>query len=191
MNDVLNQRLNQIPEKITSETFLQSKGLGNELGFWVFDYAPEDELKIREYIYFLENDFSKKNRKIKIKAINLLKVTKDYLDARGFTDKAIKLQQQKGDASLLKALRGPLNLARFGPYLVESSQAMEQDIVIIYAVGSIWPLFRAHDLLNSLHATLDKTPLILFYPGYYSGQSLCLFNKLPSNNYYRAFKLVP
>lgn len=191
MNDVLNQRLNQIPEKITSETFLQSKGLGNELGFWVFDYAPEDELQIREYIHFLENTFDKKHAKIKIKTINLLQVTKDYLDTRGFTDKAIKIQQQKGDASLLKALRGPLNLARFGPYLVESTQALEQDIVILYGVGSVWPLLRAHDLLNNLHAVLDKTPLILFYPGYYSGQNLRLFNKLPSNNYYRAFKLVP
>lgn len=191
MNDLLTQRLNQIPEKITSDTFLQSKGLGNELGFWIFDYAPEDELQIREYIHFLQGDFQNKHPKIKIKTINLLQVTKDYLDERGFTEKAISIQKAKGDKGLLKALNGPLNLDRFSPYLIDSTRATEQDVVVLYGVGSVWPILRAHNLLNNLHAILDKIPLILFYPGYYSGQNLCLFNKLPSNNYYRAFKLVP
>jgi hypothetical protein len=31
----------------------------------------------------------------------------------------------------------------------------------------------------------------MFYPGRYDGQSLRLFGKIKSNNYYRAFKLVP
>ena len=37
----LDQRLNQILPRITSRDFLDSKGLGNEIGFWVFDYPPE------------------------------------------------------------------------------------------------------------------------------------------------------
>lgn len=49
----LEERLNQIPGKILSHEFLQGKGLGNEIGFWIFDYAPEEELKVREYLVFL------------------------------------------------------------------------------------------------------------------------------------------
>jgi len=31
----------------------------------------------------------------------------------------------------------------------------------------------------------------MFYPGRYDGQALRLFGKIKSDNYYRAFKLVP
>jgi hypothetical protein len=38
---------------------------------------------------------------------------------------------------------------------------------------------------------MGRTPLVMFYPGRYDGQSLRLFGKLKNTNYYRAFKLVP
>jgi hypothetical protein len=38
---------------------------------------------------------------------------------------------------------------------------------------------------------MAKTPLILFYPGEYSGRDLHPFGMIDSKNYYRAFKLVP
>ena len=55
----------------------------------------------------------------------------------------------------------------------------------------MWPLLRAHSLLNNLHAVMGKTPLVLFYPGRYDGHSLRLFGKIKGANYYRAFRLVP
>ena len=38
---------------------------------------------------------------------------------------------------------------------------------------------------------MGHTPLVMFYPGIYDQQSLSLFGKLPAQNYYRAFRLVP
>ena len=61
MDQKLNDRLNQIPGKILSSEFLSGQGLGNELGFWIFDYEPEHELDVREYILFLENMLAKKH----------------------------------------------------------------------------------------------------------------------------------
>jgi hypothetical protein len=55
----------------------------------------------------------------------------------------------------------------------------------------VFPLLRAHSLLNNLHPVMGSTPLIMFYPGNYDGKSLRLFNKLKSRNYYRAFRLAP
>lgn len=191
MNQQLQDRLNQIPNKILSEEFLKSQGLGNELGFWIFDYAPEDELQVREYLVFLQGLLTKKHGQIKVVHINLLQAMKDYLEQRSFTNKAIEMQQTRGDQALLKALSGPLHMDKFAPFLMESSGADQNDIVLISGVGSVWPVLRAHNLLNKLHALLGHKPLVLFYPGHYSGQALSLFNKIPSNNYYRAFKLVP
>ena len=50
----LTERLNKILPKITSKDFLKGKGLGNEIAFYIFDYPPENELKIREHIQFLK-----------------------------------------------------------------------------------------------------------------------------------------
>lgn len=191
MNQQLQTRLDSIPQKILSDEFLKSQGLGNEIGFWIFDYAPADELQVREYLSFLMSLLAKKHSHLKVVHINLLSVLKDYLDSRNFTDKAIQMQINKGDEALLKALSGPLHMDKFAPYLLETTQANDHDIVLLSGVGSVWPVLRAHNLLNKLHALLDQKPVVLFYPGEYSGQTLTLFNRIPSNNYYRAFKLVP
>jgi hypothetical protein len=37
---------------------------------------------------------------------------------------------------------------------------------------------------------MGHTPLVLFYPGIYDGQSLRLFGTLKDKPYYRAFRLV-
>lgn len=191
MNQQLQDRLNQIPDKILSEEFLKSQGLGNEIGFWIFDYPAEDELQVRDCLGFLGELLARKHSRLKVVNVNLLQVVRDYLDQRSFTEKAIQMQQAKGDQALLKALSGPLHMDKFAPYLMEHSKAAEQDVVLLTGVGSVWPLLRAHSLLNKLHALLGHKPLVLFYPGHYSGQSMALFNRIPSDNYYRAFRLVP
>lgn len=38
MSQAIHERLNQIPERILSTEFLTGQGLGNEIGFWIFDY---------------------------------------------------------------------------------------------------------------------------------------------------------
>lgn len=190
MNQQLQERLNKIPEKILSHDFLHGKGVGGDLNFWVFEYAAEDELQVREYLEFLNGMLAKKHDKLKIANINLLQYLVDYLNERGFIDKAITMQQKKGDEGLMKALAGPLHMDKFAPYVVDKSQASECDMVFISGVGSVWPLLRAHHLLNSLHSSLGHKPLVMFYPGHYSGQTMSLFGKITSKNYYRAFKLV-
>ena len=41
MSQTFNERLNQILPKLTSSDLLTNQGLGNEIGFWIFDYPPE------------------------------------------------------------------------------------------------------------------------------------------------------
>lgn len=191
MNPQLQERLNQIPEKILSPDFLEGQGVGGDINFWIFDYAPEAELQVREYLDFLLGMLDKKHSHLKVCHINLLQTLVDNLNERGFVDKAITMQQKKGDEGLIKALSGPLHMDKLAPYIVEKSKAAEADIIFISGVGSVWPLLRAHNLLNSLHSLLGHKPLVLFYPGDYTGQTMSLFGKIPSKNYYRAFKLVP
>lgn len=191
MNQPLQDRLNQIYDKVQSDEFLQGRGLGNEIGFWIFDYHPKHELQVREHLSFLVSQLAKKNPQMRVGSINLLEVMRDYLTNRKFLDKACAMQTAKGDAALLKALAGPMHMDKFAPFLMEQTQAADQDVIFLHGIGSVWPVLRAHSLLNKLHALLGHKPVVLFYPGEYNGQSLTLFNQIPSNNYYRAFTLVP
>ncbi|MBL1259973.1 MAG: DUF1788 domain-containing protein [Thiotrichaceae bacterium] len=191
MNQQLQTRLDKIPDKLVSEEFLSSKGIGNEIGFYIFDYPAEQELQVRTYISFLEQLMAKKSANLKLIHINLLDLLLAYLESRKLLDKVIELQKRKGDDALLKALAGPLHIDKVSKYLIDEYSVSEHDMVLISGVGSVWPLLRTHNLLNGLHAKLGHKPLVLFYPGEYTGQDMSLFGKIKSDNYYRAFKLVP
>jgi hypothetical protein len=191
MSDSLNERLNKILLKITSDTFLEGTGIGNEISFYIFDYPPEDELEVRDSIQTLLDHIPKKKQGIRVKHINLFDFVADYLKSRNLLDKAIRMQREKGDEALKKALAGPLHESRLAAYFAEVVHPDSLDLVIISGVGGVWPLLRSHTLLNNLQAVMGRTPLVMFYPGRYDGQSLRLFGKIKSNNYYRAFKLVP
>ena len=39
----LDDRLNQIEDKISEKSFRENKGLGNEVGYYIFDYDPREE----------------------------------------------------------------------------------------------------------------------------------------------------
>jgi len=190
MNQQLQARLDEIPKKLVSEEFLCSKGIGNEIGFFIFDYPAEQELQVRSYIQFLEKHMEKKHTNLKLIHINLLDLLLDYLKSRNLLDKAVDLQKRKGDEALIKALAGPLHIEKVTKYLMDEYLVTKYDMVLVSGVGSVWPLLRAHNLLNGLHVKLGHKPLVLFYPGEYTGQDMSLFGKIRSNNYYRAFKLV-
>jgi len=191
MNEYLTERLNKILPRIISDDFLKGRGIGNEIAFYIFDYPPEDELRIREHIHFLLDHIPKQRPELRVKHINLFDFILDYLKSRNLLEKALKMQREKGDEALKEALKGPLHENKLATIFVEVAQPQQNDLVLLSGVGNVWPLLRSHTLLNNLHPIMGNTPLVMFYPGRYDGQSLRLFGKLKSNNYYRAFKLIP
>lgn len=191
MTDSLTQRLNEILPRITSPEFLGGKGLGNEIAFYIFDYPPEEELRIREHIRFLLAHIPKQRPGLRVKHINLFDLVVDHLKERNLLERAFQMQKKKGDEALAKALSSPLKPEKLAVLFGEAAEPSEQDLILVSGVGSVWPLLRAHALLNNLQTVMGQTPLVLFYPGRFDGQSLRLFGKIQSDNYYRAFKLVP
>ncbi len=191
MNDLLTERLNQILPKLVSDELLSGSGLGNEIAFHIFDYPPEEELRVRDHIRFLLNHIPQRKPGLRVKHINLFDFVLEYLKSRNLLNRAVQLQQEKGNEALTKALAGPLHENKLAAVFAEVVHPNHHDLVLISGVGSVWPLLRSHTLLNNLHPVMGRTPLVLFYPGRYDGQSLRLFGKLQQTNYYRAFKLIP
>jgi hypothetical protein len=191
MSDPLSKRLDQILPKLISEGFLSGRGIGNEIAFYVFDYPPEEELTVRKHIEFLVQHLPRHRRDLRIKHINLFDFVIGHLQQRELLDKALELARKKGDDFLLRQLKKILDPSKFAAAFAEAAQPSQHDLVFVSGVGSVYPLLRTHSLLNNLHSVMGQTPLVLFYPGRYDGQSLRLFGRLKNDNYYRAFKLVP
>jgi hypothetical protein len=191
MRQSLTERLNQILPTITHSDFLNGKGLGNEIAFHIFDYAPEHELQVRSHIDDLIQQLAKTSPDLKVIHINLFDLILDYLKQRNYLDKVLQTQQQKGDIAVQKILTTLLQAEKLLPLFKKTAAPEKHDLVLVSGVGSVYPLLRTHSLLNNLHSVMGKTPLILFFPGNYDGQALKLFGTLHDDNYYRAFKLIP
>ncbi|MGZ8942008.1 MAG: DUF1788 domain-containing protein [Methylobacter sp.] len=186
------ERLNQILPKICSAEFLNSKGLGNEIGFWIFDYPPEREMEMRDFLTrTVLTSLHKSQPPIRTGVINLFELVIQLLQERKLLDKALEMQRTKGDEAVMAALRPVLKEDKLAQKVVSLADLDQIDVLILWGVGSAYPILRTHTLLSALHPLMGRTPLLMFYPGRYDGYSLRLFNKLSEDHYYRAFRLVP
>ena len=188
----LDERLNQILPRITSRDFLDSKGLGNEIGFWVFDYPPDREMDVRDFVSgTVLPILGKRAPPIHAATVDLLQLVTELLEERGLLDKAMEMQLSKGDDSTLASLRSVLKEDKLAQKIAAHFDIPSLDLLILTGVGAVYPMLRTHTLLSALHPIMDKTPLLMFFPGRYDGHSLRLFNTLAEDHYYRAFQLVP
>ncbi len=192
MTLTLEERLNHILPRITSRDFLDSKGLGNEIGFWIFDYPPERELEVRDFLTgTVLPALAKAVPAVQTATVDLLQLVTGLLEERKLLDKTLEMQKTKGDDSTLAALRSVLKEDKLAQKIASQFQIDTLDLLILTGVGSVYPMLRTHTLLSALHPTMGNTPLLMFFPGRYDGHSLRLFNTLTEDHYYRAFRLVP
>ena len=187
----LQARLDLVLERIENPKFLKNDGLGNEVGFWIFDYPAQYELIVRENLDHLINKLNKHDHCFE--QINIFQILVDMLESRGLLERTFKREKQVGTDALRKTLAGPLSQEKVAKFIADSllKNKAPLDFVILSGLGNAWPLVRGHELLSALQDVMGNTPLILFYPGEYSGQDLHPFGMIESRNYYRAFKLVP
>ncbi|MGL4449453.1 MAG: DUF1788 domain-containing protein [Shewanella sp.] len=189
----LKKRLEQIEDRLKSDNFLNNRELGGEIGFYIFDYPAQFELTVREYVTFSLQRLDKLG--YRFVHLNLFAEVLAMLRERKMLDEAFKFEKSKGIDGLAKALKGPLEQGRVAAYLKSKIEQQDAQFVVLTGLGQCWPLIRGHGLLNALHAHLGATPLVLFYPGSYSGLELHPFDldsvDVAAANYYRAFQLVP
>lgn len=191
MKDIY-KRLDEIIPKIVDPQFRQNKGLGNEIGFYVFDYNPDEELLIRDRVKFIK-DKVKSSYGLNIVEFDLYEIILETLNDFGYLERCFKMEQDKdSEYVLLKAIKACLRITEDDDLFVEyiSSRLEGADIVFITGVGKAWPIIRSHTILNNLHRVVEEQPLVMFFPGTYDGGSLMLFNQLKDDNYYRAFQLI-
>lgn len=188
IDPVLEYRLSQIQSRINEDRFLKNNGSGNEIGFWIFDYPAQCELQVREHLKYLLRHLEKDH---KFACLNVFQIIIDMLNERGLFERVCQQEVKVGTETLKKQLAGPLNQKKIADFIAKKVDLAAQDFVILTGMGNAWPLVRGHELMSALQDVMGFTPLLMFYPGTYSGYNLSPLTDTGSQNYYRAFRLVP
>jgi hypothetical protein len=184
----IKERLAQVLPRITKEPLLGNCGRGGEIGFYIFDYNPADELIVRDYLQYLLRQLPVADSRIKPVESDLYLLMFELLERKKVLGRVEQLEQREGRARLHNALKSVLQPEDVIQLIKEQSAGA--NLVLLTGVGKVWPFIRSHTVLNNLYHVLDTIPVIMFFPGVYNQRELKLFNKFKDDNYYRAFKLI-
>ncbi|BBM37477.1 hypothetical protein JCM16775_0152 [Leptotrichia hofstadii] len=186
------KNLGKIESEIGKTSFLNGKGLGNEVSYYVFDYDPKDEILVREYIDKLVKKDKEFGDGYKLKVYDVYDLMIDLLESEGYLEDCFEMEKNDGMNYLVESVNDLLRMSDNNDYFTEyiEENTPEKAIVFLTGVGKIFPFVRSHKILNNLHQSFNKAPVVMFYPGKYDGQSLELFGEFKDDNYYRAFPLI-
>lgn len=192
--NTIEKRLVQLEQTFSEPNFLDNKGLGNEVGYYVFDYPPREELKVREGILTMREKFQSGAYGFTLLVFDLYDIVMDLLEQEGYRTMCEDFEEDKGFYEITSAINEMLRMEEDNcqnQLLAHIKENItEKSIIILTGVGKIFPLLRSHKILNNLHQFIDEIPVIMLFPGEYDGSSLNLFSKIKDDNYYRAFRIV-
>lgn len=190
--NTLEERLDQAEAMIKKPTFRKNKGLGNEVGYYIFDYPPEQELLVRERVEYIRKKNEQSDDEYRIVVFDLYVIIIEILKEKGYLEKCYEFEKKRGFDRITKAVGNMLRITAKDSLIVNyiRERTPEKAIVFLVGIGKCYPILRSHTVLNNLHQVIDNVPVVMFYPGKYDGQELILFGEIKDDNYYRAFKLV-
>lgn len=189
----LSDRLDLIEKKISSEEFRNNTGTANEVGYYVFDYDPKDELIVRDYVNELVNKInSKEYLEYHINCFDLYDLMIQSLKEEDILDDILDMEETDGYSDVSNTIQDTMGINSLKDnYIINTIKKNIDDKSIVFStgVGKAYPIIRAHKVLKNTHLKIDNVPVVIFLPGKYSGLEISLFGKL-NTNYYRAFKLI-
>ena len=188
----LNERFIDLEDRMINVPSLIRYGTANELRFYIFDYAPKDELLVRKEVKKL------KSRNPAIIEFDLYEMMLDIIREEGYMEDIQRMETEYDKSLMLREIFQPLLsveesenefLDRFKQSVADDGQS----IILITGVGKAYPIVRSHTILNNLQSIFRKNPVVMMYPGRYeikNAMTLRLFERLDDDNDYRAFPLV-
>ena len=190
--NTLEERLDKAEAMIKKPSFRKNKGLGNEVGYYIFDYPPEQELLVRERVEYIRKKNEQSDDEYRIVVFDLYEIIIEILKEKGYLEKCYEFEKKRGFDRITKAVGNMRRITAKDSLIVNyiRERTPEKAIVFLVGIGKCYPILRSHTVLNNLHQVIDNVPVVMFYPGKYDGQELILFGEIKDDNYYRAFKLV-
>lgn len=205
------QSFAELRGRLQDPEFLAGHGLGNEVPFFILPYAAAQEDEVRAQTASLLEDFPVKpataeggpagpdaasaGSATRVVHFDLWDVFLQICAERRILEKIPALEERRGTEGLLRRME---KIATPEAFLKVMSKRYEQlggqapgrDVVLVSGVGKVYPLVRAHNILENAQPVFTEVPMVMLYPGVYDGQQLHLFGKISDGNYYRAFSLI-
>lgn len=198
----------ELRARLQDPEFLAGHGLGNEVPFFILPYAAALEDEMREQVEALVRDFAPMPQDgaplpqnsptaggTRVIRFDLWDVFLQICRERRILEKIPALEERRGTEGLLRRMEKIATPEAFLKVMGEryeelGGQMPGRDVVLISGVGKVYPLVRAHNILENAQPVFTEVPMVMLYPGVYDGQQLHLFGKISDGNYYRAFSLL-
>ena len=182
----IKERLDTVRTLIQESDFLEGKGLSNEVNIRIFCYEPEDEITVRHFISQLATD---QTLNCNLKICNLYQIFLSICDDMDITDAVLEMEEADGSSFLLEQLHSAIGEEEFIDK-IQYEPHQEKDVLMLTGVGAVFPFMRIHALLEALQPHFSDVPILVMYPGEFDGRHVKLFNRLQTNDYYRAFNVI-
>lgn len=193
---------------ISSQRFLEMKGLNNDLPFYICEFKAAESFEMQRLQRQLVNSLASmsigclQGRGVRVLEINLYDLSIELLKARGGSsddsslwDEILAVEPEVEKDALLELLQNVLGVEEYLiPAIGERLAGAEYDVLFLSGIGEVFPYIRSHNVLNNLQSTAKGKPTVMFFPGEYrhslqQGASLELFGLLHDDKYYRAFNI--
>jgi len=204
----LHNRFEHLVKVISSERFLQMRGLNNDLPFYICEFRASEAVEMQRLQRQLINTLGNLSlpclggRGVKVLEINLYDLSIELLQAREGSsegsrlwDEILTIEPDVNKDSLLELLQNVLGIEDYLiPAIGQRLRETDFDVLFLSGIGEVFPYIRSHNVLNNLQSTAKDKPTVLFFPGEYrhsleNGASLELFGLLHDDKYYRAFNI--
>ncbi|MEG2146678.1 MAG: DUF1788 domain-containing protein [Lachnospiraceae bacterium] len=182
----VNERLDKVRKLLKNPDFLESRGLSNEVNIHIFCYHPKDEMAIQHFVGQLMTDQSLPCHLLEK---NLYEIFIKACEDKRILDKIPGMENKKGKEQLQAQLEKGIPVQTYVS-LICGDSFEKGDVFLLTGVGDVFPFMRIHKLLEALQPKVGNVPILVMYPGDFDGRHVKLFDKLPANPYYRAFKVI-
>jgi hypothetical protein len=178
--------LNKVSARLSEEAFLSNKGLSNEVGIHIFCYDAKDEQTVIEYFQRLKERTDVPYRLIER---DLYEIFIQICEDKRILKAIPSMEERKGKDYLLKQLYNVASPEAFAERMKYEPQNFG-DVLLITGVGKVYPFMRSHKILDNIQHIFPNIPVVMLYPGKYTGTDLNLFGTFLDGHYYRAFNLL-
>ncbi|MDQ7073617.1 MAG: DUF1788 domain-containing protein [Gammaproteobacteria bacterium] len=189
----IGERYRHLLSVMSGEHFLQRKGLGNEVPFFICPYKSEEATDVVRMQKQLINKLSKQG--VLVLEIDLYDLVVEILKQEGDWEWCLGEESSLAKEELKEELQSMLDIETvLTPSIENKMKESEFHVMFISGVGEVFPYIRSHNVLNNLQKIAKLSPTVMFFPGEYthsleSGASLELFGRLHDDKYYRAFNI--
>ena len=186
----LKESFERIRSRFRDPEFLNCRGLGNEVPFFVYAYDAACELEVRELTDVLVRDSVEGRLPCNVVCRDLWDVLLKICEEEDVVDDMADLERDEGPDELLSAVQEIATPEAFVGVMDFFPHERGRDVLLITGVGKVYPFVRAHAVMEAAQQVFEDIPVVLMYPGVFDGRSLRLFGRLQDGNYYRAFSLI-